>query len=85
MSRNSENRNSLNTSLSESEQRKQKYKDLLEIGVEGVKNQENSSVVDNFELLTNLILQSNELLEQGNIQDRVGQSSEVVLDVSGLK
>lgn len=81
MSRNTGNRNSLNTSLSESDQRKQKYKDLLEIGGESVKNQENKSVVDNLEVLTNLIIKSNDLLNQGTIRDRVGQSSEVVLDV----
>lgn len=80
MSRNTGNRNSLNTSLSESDQRKQKYKDLLDIGGEAAKNQENNSVVDNLEVLTNLIIKSNDLLNQGTIRDRVGQSSEVVLD-----
>lgn len=66
-----------NVSFSASAQRKQKYKDLLEIGGEAAKNQESNSVVDNLTIVTDLITQSDDLFKQG---DNNGVSSESVLD-----
>lgn len=67
-----------NVSFSPSAQRKQKYKDLLEIGGEAARNQENNSVVDNLTIVTDLITQSDDLFKQG---DHDGSTStECVLD-----
>lgn len=68
-----------------SEARKQKYKQLLDIGARAMENSENSSVAENLDVLTDLVLQSTELINSGNIDDRVGQSSEVVLDAQTIK
>lgn len=73
---------SQNVLLSESELRKQKYKDLLELGVEAVKNQENNSIVDNLKALTDLIEKTDNLFQQANsVIERAGESSsEALLD-----
>lgn len=64
----------------ESEARKTEYKKLLVKGTEAMEANENSSVATNLEVLTELVETSNDLLSKGTIDDRVGQSSEVVLD-----
>lgn len=68
-----------------SEVRKQKYKYLLDVGARAMENSENSSVAENLEVLTDLVMQSTELITSGKIDDRVGQSSEVVLDAQVMK
>lgn len=68
-----------------SEDRKLKYRNLLDVGARAVENSENSSVSENLDVLTDLVLQSTELIKSGKIEDRVGQSSEMVLDAQVIK
>lgn len=77
MSENSGNRELLN---SESNQRKQKFKDLL--SVEAIKNHDNNSTSENLHLIGKLINESNVLYKQGShLQtNHVKSSSEMVLD-----
>lgn len=64
----------------ESDARKQEYKHLLDVGARAMENTENSSIAANLEALTDLVCKSDVLIGTGSIEDRVGQSSEVVLD-----
>lgn len=64
----------------ECEIRKRKYKALLDRGSEFAETVETNSVFDNIETLTNMVIQSNELVEEGNTEDRIGRSGEIVLD-----
>lgn len=64
----------------ESEARKHEYKQLLEIGSRAMENSENNTIAENMEMLTDLVCKSDQLIATGSIEDRVGQSSEVVLD-----
>lgn len=64
----------------DSDKRKIEYKRLLEIGAQAVQNNENTSAIDSIELCYNLIEKSNDLLNSGSIDDRIGKSSELVLD-----
>lgn len=70
----------LNTSQIQSAVRKREYKNLLEIGGQAADNVDSNSVVENLSVLKDLLIKSNELVGQGNLTDRVGQSAEVVLD-----
>lgn len=72
--------NDLNTSLFQSAVRKREYKHLLEIGGQAAENVDMHSVADNLIALKDLLTRSNELIGQGRIDDRIGQSAEVVLD-----
>lgn len=72
--------NDLNTSLFQSAVRKREYKHLLEIGGQAAENVDMNSVADNLIALKDLLTRSNELIGQGRIDDRIGQSAEVVLD-----
>lgn len=75
----------LNSSIIQSALRKREYKQLLEIGGRTAENCDTNSVVENLSALKQLLVKSNELIGQGDLADRVGQSAEVVLDaqVSG--
>lgn len=64
----------------ESEARKTEYKKLIEAGAQAMQAAENSSLATNIDVLTDLVERSNELITKGTVEDRVGQSSEVVLD-----
>lgn len=70
----------LNSSLIQSALRKREYKQLLELGGHTAENCDTNSVVENLSALKQLLVKSNELLGQGDLADRVGQSAEVVLD-----
>lgn len=70
----------LNNSLVQSATRKKEYKQILEAGSHTAENVDNISVVDNFIALRDLLTKANDLIGQGNLTDRVGQSAEVVLD-----
>lgn len=70
----------LNTSLFQSAVRKREYKHLLEIGGQAAENVDNQSVADNLIALKDILTRSNELIGQGQVYDRIGQSAEVVLD-----
>lgn len=70
----------LNNSLVQSAARKKEYKQLLEAGGQTAENVDNISVVDNFLALRDLLIKANDLVGQGTLTDRVGQSAEVVLD-----
>lgn len=75
-----ESEEDLNSSILQCAVRKKEYKQLLEIGGHAAENVENNSVVDNLIALKDLLTKSNQLVEQGAITDRIGQSAEVVLD-----
>lgn len=70
----------LNSSHVQSAYRKREYKNLLEIGGQTAENVDNNSVADNLTALRDLMLKSNQLVAQGTLLDRIGQSAEVVLD-----
>lgn len=70
----------LNSSIIQSALRKREYKQLLEIGGRTAENCDTNSVVENLSALKQLLVKSNELIGQGDLADRVGQSAEVVLD-----
>lgn len=70
----------LNASLRESAIRKIEYKHLLEVGGQAAENVETNSIYENLSALKTLLTKSNELVSQGKVTDRAGQSSEVVLD-----
>lgn len=70
----------LNTSQFQSAVRKKEYKHLLEVGGQAAENVDTNSVVDNLQALKKLLIKSNELIGQGTLTDRIGQSAEVVLD-----
>lgn len=70
----------LNQSLLQSAVRKKEYKHLLELGGQAAENVDLNSVADNLIALKDLLTKSNELIGQGVLTDRVGQSAEVVLD-----
>lgn len=78
----SDDEESFNQSFFECEIRKQKYKELLDYGREAAEKVEISSFVDNINIFTELVIESNKLCEQANLgqANRVGQSGEVVLD-----
>lgn len=76
----SDENSELNTSQLQSAVRKKEYKHLLEIGGQTAEDVDNNSVVDNFIALKDLLVKSNELITQGSLTDRIGQSAEVVLD-----
>lgn len=76
----SDENSELNTSVLQSAVRKKEYKHLLEIGGQTAENVDNISTVDNFIALRDLLMKSNELIGQGTLTDRIGQSAEVVLD-----
>lgn len=69
-----------NQSFFECEIRKQKYKELLNYGREAAEKVETSSFVDNMNVFTELVIESNKLCEEGDPSDRCGQSGEIVLD-----
>lgn len=69
-----------NQSFFESEIRKQKYKQLLDYGRQAAENVETSSFIDNMNVFTELVIESNKLCEEGDPSDRCGQSGEIVLD-----
>lgn len=76
----SDGESDLNTSLKQSAVRKREYKHLLDQGGQFAENVDNNSVADNLNALKGLLVKSNELISQGNLRDRIGQSAEVVLD-----
>lgn len=75
----------LNSSHLQSAYRKREYKNLLEIGGQTAENVDNNSIADNLIALKDLLLRSNELVGQGTLSDRIGQSAEVVLDAQVCK
>lgn len=75
----------LNNSLIQSALRRREYKQLLEIGGRTAENCDTNSVVENLSALKQLLVKSNELIGQGDLADRVGQSAEVVLDAQVCK
>lgn len=76
----SDENSELNSSVLQSAVRKKEYKHLLEVGALTAENIDNTSVVDNLIALKDLLVKSNELIGQGSLTDRIGQSAEVVLD-----
>lgn len=69
-----------NQTFVESELRKQRYKELLDMGSEVIGTVDTNSITENIEALTHLVLQSNELINEGETIDRIGRSAEIVLD-----
>lgn len=69
-----------NKTWQESAIRKEKYKQLLDIGSNAMEELESKSVVENFGRLIEIVQKSNELASEGKLTDRVGQLTEVVLD-----
>lgn len=65
--------------------RKIKYKKILDQAAEIAENNEAESVLENLHKVKCLLKASNKLMEEGNIEDRLGQTSEVVLDAQVLK
>lgn len=74
------NEDFFNQSYFESEMRKQAYKELLTEGSEVVEHMDSNTLVDNLEAVHKLITKSNELISKGDVSDRVGRTTEVVLD-----
>lgn len=70
----------LNISFKESAIRKEQYKQLLEKGGRAIEEHETKSLAENISSLLELVRKSDELIKQGKVSDRVGQTAEVVLD-----
>lgn len=60
--------------------RKEKYKQILEKGSRIAEESDAHTVIDNLQKVTDLIKASNELISEGKTSDRIGHTSEVVLD-----
>lgn len=76
----SDNEVDLNSSALQCALRKREYKNLLDIGGRTAENVENNSIADNLIALKDVLSKANALVNQGKLLDRIGQSSEVVLD-----
>lgn len=70
-----------NRTLVESAIRKEKYKKILDLGTRAADECDSNSVVQNIENLSRMVIESNQLICEGNMSDRIGQTAEVVLDV----
>lgn len=60
--------------------RKEKYKKILEKGGEIAEEIESRSVVENLQIIQELVRDTDSVHDEGKVSDRVGQSSELVLD-----
>lgn len=60
--------------------RKEKYKQILEQGSRIAEESDAHTVISNLEMVTDLIKASNALIAEGKTSDRIGNTSEVVLD-----
>lgn len=60
--------------------RKEKYKKILEKGSRIAEESDAFTVIDNLNKVTDLVKASNELIAEGKTSDRIGHTSEVVLD-----
>lgn len=70
-----------NRAAIESKVRKDKYKKILERGAKAAEECDTNTLVQNIQQLSDMILESNQLLLEGALSDRVGQSAEVLLDI----
>lgn len=60
--------------------RKNKYKKILKKGGEVAEEIGSRTVVENLQIIQELVRNTDSVYDEGNIKDRFGQSSEVVLD-----
>lgn len=62
-------------------QRKQKYKEILDRGASAVEESEGRSLAENLNIIEAMLTDSNKLIEEGNVDDRIGHTTEVLMDV----
>lgn len=60
--------------------RRAKYKQILQKGGKLAENSDGQNIAHNLLMVTSLMQESNILVQQGKMSDRIGQNSEVVLD-----
>lgn len=65
----------------ESLRRKQKYKEILERGNVAAEQSEGHSAVENLNIVESLLIDSNKLISEGCAADRIGYTTEVLMDV----
>lgn len=65
----------------ESLHRKQKYKQILERGTCAAEESEAHSIAENFHIIESLLSDSNKLINEGNVADRIGCTTEVLMDI----
>lgn len=71
----------LNQPIIESAIRKEKYKRILDRGGRVVEECDSNTILENISLLTDLVSESNSLMSEGRVSDRLGHTAEVVLDI----
>lgn len=65
----------------ESLRRKLKYKEILERGTSAAEESEGHSIVENLNIIEGLLIDSNKLISEGEVSDRIGYTTEVLMDV----
>lgn len=65
----------------DSQRRKQKYKEILERGTCAAEEREGHSVAENFNIIERMLTDSDKLITDGNPTDRIGHTTEVLMDV----
>lgn len=65
----------------ESLRRKQKYKEILERGTNAAEESEGRSIVENLNIIDGLLIDSNKLIQEGTVADRIGYTTEVLMDI----
>lgn len=65
----------------ESLRRKQQYREILERGNAAAELSEGQSAIENLNIVESLLVDSNKLISEGNVADRIGYTTEVLMDV----
>lgn len=65
----------------DSQRRKQKCKEILERGTCAAQESEGHSIAEKFNIIEGLLTDSNQLIQEGNIADRIGHTIEVRMDI----